>query len=77
MAEWLLEDGRMSRASEVCGDALEKHPEDAALWNLRGESLLRQGKGIEASDCFRRSLKINPYQPEIARRADAAKESSR
>ncbi len=77
LGEWMIQEGEASQAGELCMAALKAHPQDSSLWNLRGEALLREGKAAEAVACFRKSLELNPYQPDIAGRVDALAERAR
>jgi len=68
----LLENGRARDSAELCEASLSTHPDDASLWNLKGESLWQMGDKTGAIASFRRSLELSPYQPEVAARLEAA-----
>ncbi|PYQ10759.1 MAG: hypothetical protein DMH00_10085 [Acidobacteria bacterium] len=68
LATLILGLGRPSEAAEVCTVALNNHARETTLWNLRGESLRKMGRILEAAEAYRRSLEINPLQPQIALR---------
>ncbi|MCI0566614.1 MAG: tetratricopeptide repeat protein [Acidobacteria bacterium] len=68
----LLDSGRARESADLCTASLQVHPDDYSLWNLRGESLWQLGSMDGAIDSFRRSLEVNPFQPEISARLQEA-----
>jgi len=55
-----LDAGRPDEAAERAGRALQQHPEDAALWSVRGIAARIGGQAGEAERCWRRSLALRP-----------------
>jgi len=68
----LLGSGRARDSVELCEAALSIHPDNAALWSLKGEGLWQLGDMAGTIASFRRSLELSPYQPEVAARLQQA-----
>ena len=68
LAGILIDSQRFDEAVAVCRGSLAVHPDEFALWNLQGEAYREAGKPAQAAGSFRRSLSLNPYQPEVSAR---------
>ena len=68
----LLDSGNARESVRVSEVSLKKNPQNFSLWNLQGESRWQVGDRKGAIESFRRSLEMNPFQPEIAARLQEA-----
>jgi len=55
--------GRLADAAESVQLVLERWPDDAGSWLLRGDLLRAEGRFADAVDALNRSLAIDPVQP--------------
>ncbi len=55
-----LEDADFEKALEHFDEAIGIDGNDPDLWNLKGITLRSMGRYTEATDCFERSLKLDP-----------------
>ena len=58
--ESLLKDGKFDDALALFEQALLLHQNDPDLWNNKGIALRSLGRYEEATECFDKSLKIDP-----------------
>ena len=65
LASLLLQRGNADAAAKLCAESLAVHPSYQVL-NLQGDALRKLGRSAGAVEAYRRSLELNPYQPEIA-----------
>tara|TARA_B100000686_G_C16180736_1_gene660843 strand:+ start:204 stop:428 length:225 start_codon:yes stop_codon:yes gene_type:complete len=59
-----LDEGDYDRALSFFDQALSIEPINADLWNLKGIALRSLGRYDEASDCYNKSLEIEPRDTE-------------
>ena len=59
-----LSDGSYQDALSFFDQALSLQPTNADLWNLKGIALRSLGRYDEASDCYNKSLEIEPRDTE-------------
>ena len=59
-----LDDGDYNSALSFFDQALSIEPINADLWNLKGITLRSLGRYDEASDCYNKSLEIEPRDTE-------------
>ena len=59
-----LDDGDYNSALSFVDQALSIEPINADLWNLKGIALRSLGRYDEASDCYNKSLEIEPTDTE-------------
>ncbi len=57
-----LREGDFGGAAELARSALQKSPDSAELWTLRGVALLNNGENSEALAAFRKALQISPRE---------------
>ncbi len=50
--------GELARAQQTLALALERHPDDAQLWTMKADVLIRQGRVAEANECCERSVAL-------------------
>ncbi|MDC0212123.1 tetratricopeptide repeat protein [Candidatus Nitrosopelagicus sp.] len=55
-----LEDGNFEDALSYFEQALLLKPDDPDLWNQKGVALRSLGRYDEASDCYNKSLQLDP-----------------
>ena len=55
-----LEDGNFEDALSFFEQALLLEPNDPDLWNQKGVALRSLGRYDEASDCYNKSLQLDP-----------------
>ncbi len=55
-----LEDGNFEDALSFFEQALLLKPDDPDLWNHKGVALRSLGRYDEASDCYNKSLELDP-----------------
>ena len=55
-----LEDGNFEDALSYFEQALLLKPDDPDLWNQKGVTLRSLGRYDEASECYNRSLQLDP-----------------
>ena len=55
-----LEDGNFEDALSFFEQALLQKPDDPDLWNNKGIALRSLGRYEEASDCYNKSLELDP-----------------
>ena len=55
-----LEDGNFEDALSFFEQALILKPDDPNLWNQKGVALRSLGRYDEASECYNRSLQLDP-----------------
>lgn len=59
-----LDEGNYNNALSFFDQALSIEPTNADLWNLKGIALRSLGRYDEASDCYNKSLEIEPRDTE-------------
>jgi len=59
-----LEQGNYDSALSFFDQALSLEPSNPDLWNLKGIALRSLGRYDEASDCYNKSLEIEPRDAE-------------
>ena len=59
-----LDEGDYNNALSFFDQALSIEPINADLWNLKGIALRSLGRYAEASDCYNKSLEIEPRDTE-------------
>ena len=59
-----LDEGDYNNALSFFDQALSIEPINADLWNLKGIALRSLGRYDEASDCYNKSLEIEPRDTE-------------
>ena len=55
-----LEDGNFEDALSYFEQALLLKPDDPDLWNQKGDALRSLGRYDEASECYNKSLQLDP-----------------
>lgn len=55
-----LQDGNFESALSFIDQALLLRPDDPDLWNQKGIALRSLGRYDEASDCYNKSLQLDP-----------------
>lgn len=55
-----VEQGKLSHSIKRVNDALAAHPEDAALWELKGVVSLHAGDRVGAEEAFEKSIELDP-----------------
>ena len=59
-----LDDGNYNEALSFFDQALSLDPANPDLWNLKGITLRSLGRYDEASECYNKSLEIEPRDKE-------------
>ncbi len=60
LADVYIQQGKMDKAKEKLGEAVEAFPDDHRLWLRYGQTQLRQGEEEKAAQSFQRVLEIAP-----------------
>lgn len=69
----LLEAGKYEQAINALDKAVKHYGTDINLLNLIGECYLKAGRKEEAMAVWQKSLELNPEQPELKKKLEAAK----
>lgn len=63
--EQLISEGNLDKAISMLDHEIERHPNDDALWYLRGKSYWRMGRKAYAISDFEEAVHINPESPAV------------
>jgi tetratricopeptide (TPR) repeat protein len=60
--------GEVARAAELLEQAAELQPENAHVWELRGDLLMEMHRYEDARDAFAKALDLHPDEPRLEKR---------